>query len=410
MLSTLHRYVFRELVKGFAMSFLALCVIMVLGGAFKSLRHGIGPVEILRFVPYLLPFFFAWVIPGAMLTTCVMTYGRLSAENELAAVRASGVPLRYMCYPAVLVALILTALAVPLNDQLIPYCRMRKGEELRRIIMEEPFKFKAAGGDETIELGDYRIFVERVEGRKLYNVVVVAPRKEHEDISTRSHGADRPATAARARRDVPGSRGSAARQSRDVYVYRAESAVYSVDAADQTIRIELQNAEYTIVAPDRSARSWLKMSAGVQVIRISAEPDAADRFARKRGNSSTRDLQRRVIGNRHALAMATAPKEQQLLRVRINRAQTEIHRREALSFATVALCLVGVPLGIWMRRESKLASFGVAVFVFLLHYALLIGGEGLATERRVAPWLAMWTPDVLTGALGLGMLLHTFRR
>ena len=410
MLSTLHRYVFRELAKGFVMSFLALTGIMFLGAAFKSLRHGIGALEILRFAPYVIPFSFAWVVPAAILTTTVMTYGRLSADNELAAIRASGIPIRYMCYPALVMALGFTVLAIPLNDYVIPYCRMRKSQELRRVIMEEPFKFKAAGGDETIELGDYRIFVQRVEGKTLHNVVVIAPKKEHDDTVPRPHRPPKPKAAASPGTKSPAATKPPPRPSHDVYVYRAESAVYSVNPAEQAIRVELQNAEYTIVAPNRSARSWLKMSAGVHVIRIKTDADARSRFARKRTNSSTPDLHLRLIAHRHELAAATTPKQRRVTQNRITHVCTEIRRRDGLAFASLALCLVGMPLGIWIRRESKLASFAAAVFVYLLHYALLIGGEGLAIEGKVAPWLGLWMPDILTGAFGFGMLLHTFRR
>ena len=97
------------------------------------------------------------------------------------------------------------------------------------------------------------------------------------------------------------------------------------------------------------------------------------------------------------------------LRGRLARTMAEVHLREALSAATFVLALVGVPLGIWIRRESRLASFAVAVLVFVLLYALLAGGECMAVKERVPAALALWTPDVLTGGLGVGLLLQLSR-
>ncbi|NQT87949.1 LptF/LptG family permease, partial [bacterium] len=78
--------------------------------------------------------------------------------------------------------------------------------------------------------------------------------------------------------------------------------------------------------------------------------------------------------------------------------------------SVLALCLVGVPLGIWIRKESRLASFALAVVVFLMLYAMLIGGEGMALEQKIPPKVALWTPVFATGMLGALMLLRTFRR
>ncbi len=69
-----------------------------------------------------------------------------------------------------------------------------------------------------------------------------------------------------------------------------------------------------------------------------------------------------------------------------------------------------LPLGILIRRESKLASFAVAVLVFLALYSLLVGGEALAMEEKLPPRVALWGPDILMGAAGLGLLFYTFRR
>jgi lipopolysaccharide export system permease protein len=90
-------------------------------------------------------------------------------------------------------------------------------------------------------------------------------------------------------------------------------------------------------------------------------------------------------------------------------ALTEVRLREALAFSTLALCFVGVPIGMWIRRQSRLASFAIGILVFVALYGMLLGGEGLAMEQWVPPWLGLWTPDILMGGLGLGLLFHQFR-
>ena len=137
MLSLLHRYALRELLRSFILAFFTLASIMLLGALFKPLKMGLGISDVAGLLPYLLPYSLAWVIPAALLTACVMAYGRLSAENELLAVCASGVPLRYMCYPAFVLAIALTGFTLPLSDTIIPRCRSSMKSVLREAHLPE---------------------------------------------------------------------------------------------------------------------------------------------------------------------------------------------------------------------------------------------------------------------------------
>ncbi|MFP4056897.1 MAG: LptF/LptG family permease [Candidatus Brocadiia bacterium] len=389
MLSILHRYVLRELVRSFVLAFLALTAIMLLGALFKVLPIGLGLGDLARLMPYLIPYSLAWVIPAAMLTACVMTYGRLAAENELKAVCASGIPLRYMCYPALLVAVVLTALSIPLNDRVIPRCRVARDAVLWEALTRNPFAATMLG---TSEIGDHKVYVQSVEDKTLHNVVVY---ERPEERKSEEAPADEEAEAA------------------PVRVFRARKATYQMKKNEQDqpgIEIRLEDAEWTFIHPARSARSWLTATAEQATRWLSVE-DPSEKPRRGRSETATPELLARAERQRQAAAKASpGSRAERRAKESLAETLTEIHKRSGLAFSTLALCLVGIPLGIWMRRESKLASFAIAVTVFLMLYAMLIGGEGLAREQKLPPRLALWAPDVLTGALGLGMLLHTFRR
>ena len=418
MLSILHRYVYRGLARSFVMGFLVLMGTMLLGAVYRPLRQGVGFRHLMQFLPYTVPYLLAWVIPAAVLAACVMTYGRLSADNELTATRVSGVPLRYMCYPAFVLAAVLTAATVPLNNWVIPLCKSERRRALKEAFFKDPFRISMMGGHETIELGDHKVYVERIEGDVLHNVVVIAPRKPK---------------AEKAGKDNP-DRHRFAEQHPEVYVYRARKARYMPDFDNSRVRIVLEDAEYTIVTPERNARNWLTLTAQEQVLDIPVESPVDELRARRRSYLSRAELVRRAAEVRarraelvaqiavmrareaggareteRANKLESLEKERSNLRGRLARTLAEVHLREALSAATFVLALVGVPLGIWIRRESRLASFAVAVLVFLLLYALIAGGEGMAVNERVPPALALWTPDALTAGLGVGLLLRLSR-
>ncbi len=395
MLSILHRYVLWELVRGFVISFAALTGMMLLGSLYKPLRLGVGPEDLVRLVPLVLPHLYSWVIPAALLSACVMAYGRLSADNELKAICGCGIPLRYVCYPALVLAVLLTAVAIPLNDWLVPHSALLRERELRRIFFEEPFRISLLGSQVTTKVGGYKIYVESVEGNTLRNVVVIEPKKgEREGKKRGKAGAEDP--------DGPGREPE---EGSEVNVYRAESATYSVDRARRQMTIVLHNGQCVMVLPGRSARQWVQITfeEQKQVIPVAdAEPNLE-----RRSNMTTAQLLLRAREHRRTLAAGHGTPGRD--RRELARDLTEVRLREALSFATLALCCVGVPLGIWMRRQSRLASFAISIGVFFALYAMIMGGQGLAAEQRLPPWVALWVPDALVGALGIGLLLRTFR-
>ena len=396
MLSILHRYVLWELVRGFVISFAALVGMMLLGSLYRPLRMGLGPDELVAMVPFLLPGLYGWVMPAALLSACVMAYGRLSADNELTAVAASGIPLRYMCYPALVLALLLTSIAIPLHDWLIPYATLLREQEVRRIFYKEPFRVSLLGTEVTTKIGDYTVYVERVEGDVLRNVVVIEPRAHSADGRRAVGMESSPDKAWRVRSVDEGA---------EVNIYRAEKARYKFDPDQRKMLIILEHAQVVMVLPGRSARQWVEISAREQVKEIRVED--AGIVVERRTNMTTTDIWRRVADmERRAPAERGGKRSTEAA---IARMVAEVRLREALAFATLALCCVGVPIGVWMRRQSRLASFAVSIVVYLALYAMIAGGEGLASEQRLPAWLALWTPDALVGAGGIATLLRIFR-
>ena len=71
-----------------------------------------------------------------------------------------------------------------------------------------------------------------------------------------------------------------------------------------------------------------------------------------------------------------------------------------LYFACVVFVLVGGPLGIRTRRGG-FANMAIATAFFIVYYLVLIGGEQLADRLLLSPFVAMWFPNFLFGAVGV---------
>ncbi len=93
------------------------------------------------------------------------------------------------------------------------------------------------------------------------------------------------------------------------------------------------------------------------------------------------------------------------------RAETEFHYRNAGSTSTLVFILIGIPLGILSRRGNVLMAFAVSFFaVLIVYYPLMIIAQMMALDGFVNPMIAEWTPNILIGALGLGLLKWGVRR
>ncbi len=87
----------------------------------------------------------------------------------------------------------------------------------------------------------------------------------------------------------------------------------------------------------------------------------------------------------------------------------EIHKKYSIPTACLVFVLVGVPLGIMLRR----GGFGIAATLslgfFVLYWACLIGGEKLADRDIVQPAVGMWIANVLIGLFGVLLCIRIGR-
>ena len=98
----IHRMIVIDMIKVFAISLIALTSLILMAGVVsEAMRHGLGPVQILAIIPMMLPSLLPYTVPTTTLFTTCIVYGRLSAHNEILALKASGVHIAHVVWPAV---------------------------------------------------------------------------------------------------------------------------------------------------------------------------------------------------------------------------------------------------------------------------------------------------------------------
>jgi len=93
----------------------------------------------------------------------------------------------------------------------------------------------------------------------------------------------------------------------------------------------------------------------------------------------------------------------------INKYKVEIYKKLSIAFAIIVFILVGAPLGIKSRKGSMGVSFVISIGFFVLYWAFLIGGEELADRAILSPFLSMWAPNFVIGGFGIFLSYRTLK-
>jgi len=121
MVFTLHRYIFRELLKVFVPAALALTLILSLGSILRPVQeYGVGPRQVVHLMGYFLPIALTFVLPMAALFAAALVYGRFASDNELDTCRASGICLLTLVYPGLALAIMVAIANLILSFHVVP--------------------------------------------------------------------------------------------------------------------------------------------------------------------------------------------------------------------------------------------------------------------------------------------------
>ncbi|HVN67846.1 MAG TPA: LptF/LptG family permease, partial [Candidatus Sulfotelmatobacter sp.] len=138
----LDRYLVREMigpvfvgVMGFIM---VLTVDLLFTMADLIINKGVPLGAMLKLLVYKLPSLMVLTFPVSTLFGTSMALGRLSQDNELIALRTSGIRLLRIARPILIVGLLISALAFFTNEKVVPHANMVADNIIRQIIYKQP--------------------------------------------------------------------------------------------------------------------------------------------------------------------------------------------------------------------------------------------------------------------------------
>jgi lipopolysaccharide export system permease protein len=360
-MKTLHLYLTRQVLATLLMTVTVFTFVLLLGEVLKEVllllvNRQATLLVVVKAIALLIPFVMVFALPMGMLTATLLVFGRFSADQELTAVRASGISLVALITPVLLLSVALSGVCAAFNMQIAPQCRVAYKRMLANLGVEQ-----SAGlliEDRFIDdIPGYIIYVRKRHGNDLRDV-------RFYELQTNEIV-----------RRVSAPRG------RVIF-----------DATAKTISFELKEA----IIETR----LISESAPENAVETNAPPAAPEiKWQPLFGDYQTDPIDLRAL----------IKPERKVKISEMSYTQVHLHRQVAFSFASIGFTLVGIPLGIRAHRRETNIGVAISLVLVLIYYSFVILGQALEARPEFAPHLILWLPNFLFQAAGAVLLWRVNR-
>ena len=387
-MKTLHSYLTRQIVVSLVMTVLVFTFVLLLGNALKEIlpllvsgQVGFGVVA--SAAGLLIPFVWVFALPMGMLTATLLIFGRFSADQELTAVRASGISLVSLISPILVLSLVLCGVSALLNMEIGPRCR----------VAYTTMFFNLRAGFTSAQLPEgqfiknfpgYIFYVGKNDRKGNLQDVVVLALKNQTNI-------DWGVRAARGRVDV---------DSPNRKLNLVLSDVKSLPLGDRDtlgsyeevpLQFDLEPAEKAPQKPKVDDMTFTQLRSEMHELeRLSNLPVSLKNLTPAQLRARARDWQQQ----RKDLMTPVL---------------FQIHRQVAFSFACFGFTLLGIPLGIRVHRRETNVGIAIALVLVAVYYSFILVAQSLESHPEYAPHLIVWLPNFLFQAVGAVLLWRANR-
>jgi lipopolysaccharide export system permease protein len=400
-MKVLTRYLLRSHIGPFFFAFLALTGVVLINTLAKELANLAGkglPTRVFfEFFTLSLPANVALTLPMSVLVAVLYCFSQFAAENEITALKASGVDLRRMVFPLLVCAALIAGGMVWFNDQVLPAANYRWRMLMVDVAQTSPLlllheqvvnPISTAGGSTSYYLQASRIYQgsSRMRDVAIYDVSnpevsrtiyadsgwVALNETKTDLVLTLFHGHIREVQS-----NEPESfqRTNFQRQVLRIagISQKMERTTESAFRTDRDMTVEMMRAKMDTLRTE------------LHKLQAVAKAPAKDTVAAQ------------VLGHN---PMYDAARERSIV-TELREFEVEVQKKFAIASATLVFVLIGVPLSLRFPRGGIGMVIGASLLVFSVYYVGLIGGEALADDGRMSPFMAMWQTNLIFGTIGL---------
>ena len=370
----LYRYLVREHAAPFLFGLSLIVFVFTMNLFFQTLGRiagkGLPILTILEYYGLSLAWILALAVPMAVLISTVSAFGRMAADSEITALRASGISPRQLIQPVLIVGVLVALWVAWFNNYVLPDMNHRT-KLLQIDIRKKKPTMIIEPNIYNFDIPNY-IMLARGVDRTTSELNEVTIYDEHNpDIKTTI----------------------AAKSGKLGFIESAESIVMTLSDGEihrPTVR-ESESYEYTVFD---SAQFRIKMPG----------------LALKRGTKGWRGDRELSVRELMDRVNELKLKDSKINTKQIAAFMVEIHKKFSIPVACIVFVLLGAPLGMLSHKGGMGVSGSVSLLFFTVYWALITNGEKLAERGIMSPGWSMWMANIILSVFGLWFLWIVGRR
>lgn len=365
--SIIARYIFREISAAFALCFAVFLFAGIVVGFLpllqKFMDKGLKLTLVLfQVLVYALPGTLVTVLPLSLTIGILLGLGRMASDNEIAAIKSSGISVYRLLPPVLLLGLIASLLSLLSTLVLIP----NGLAENRKLLHEAATKRADAGLEERTffdSLQNLIVYVDRIDSATgLLSHVFIRESSDPNEIKT----------------------------------IVAQEGLVASDPEGKALVLNLRSG--TIIRADRAGDAIGTLAFEKYVFRY-----PLDKAGLQAPTSSFEELS--ICEIRQRVAEVTGENKKDVPNIEAYHkkvrlfAQILITQRFVYPLACLALALTAFPLGVLHLGKGRLNNVSIGLAAVFLYYAATLAAERLARSGLAAPELILPLPPLMFMAL-----------
>ena len=395
---TIYTHITKQILATLLLTVTVFTFVLILGNVLKEIvallvngQASFGLV--LTALGLLLPYVLVFALPIGMLTAVLLFFGRFSADQELTALRSSGVSLMNIALPVLVLSLLLSGLCASINLWIGPACRATYKDLIKSVDIKTTANLITEGTFIT-QIPGYWLYVGKRSGSLLEKVRI---------FTLKDGEADSEYNADYGRIDIN-------EENRTMLITLTNTtALFRVEQKPKP-----QENESPPTDPSTEKKydwQWFEFSEwSSEAIKI--ETGTKRRGKPKISNMTLTQLRKELFIRRSAeeesLKRSDQSKNQEDKTAKpieiVTPVELQIHRQIAFSFACFSFTLIGIPLGIQAHRRETSVGVALALILLAIYYTFLIVAQSLDTKPQFHPELIVWIPNFLFQGIGAYLL------
>jgi lipopolysaccharide export system permease protein len=368
-LKIITKYTLSQVIEPFFLALVAFTSVLLVDKVFLLTKYfvekGVNPWYMMEMLFYYSPAALVLTVPMATLVGIVTAYGRLSADNEIIAMKTSGIGMQRLILPTVLTTFILSVFMVLFMDFSIP----KGNQAYTKLYAELRQKHPALVLEPDTIMDEMSI-----EGRKWYF-------KSMDPDSGKMHS---------------------------IMAQEGELKFFG-----QWSTLNLYNGKIYQADPKNPLQGYSTGSFAKNeiILDIGKSLETSDRLAQGPRNMSMKEVRENLKKFDEQLASPVTVDyvKDYIRKYQINDYRVELYKKISIPFASFIFGLIGVPLGLFVRRGGRMVGLGVGVGLIIVYYVLLTIGEKVSKAGVYPPFLGAWTPNIVIGIIGIILIIRTIR-